>query len=147
MVPRGGPVKTAVIMGGNGGLGRALDACLQERGYHTVLLDIDVTGLAHNELQTRIKVDLLDGEALAAISATVTALRPSVDLVVYNAGITQIGALIETNDVTHRKVFEINYFSAVNLSRHFVQPLRKRSGSYRVISFVAGFSPLFHRTA
>lgn len=147
MVPRGGPVKTAVITGGNGGLGRALAAGLQGRGYHTVLLDIDVTGLAHNELQTPIKVDLTDGDALAAISATVIEMRPSVDLVVYNAGITQIGALIETNDVTHRKVFEINYFSAVNFARYFVQPLRKSRGSHLAISSVAGFSPLFHRTA
>ena len=38
-------MKTAVITGGAGGLGRAMARGLQAQGWHTVLFDIDVTGL------------------------------------------------------------------------------------------------------
>jgi short-subunit dehydrogenase len=140
-------MKTAVITGGGGGLGRALAAALQKRGYHTILLDIDVTGLTASETQTPVQIDLTNPETLAQVSAQIIAARPSIDLVIYNAGITHIGAFLDAHDDVHRKVFEINYFSAVGLARHFVEPLRASRGCHLAISSVAGFSPLYQRTA
>ena len=140
-------MKTAVISGGNGGLGRALAKGLQARGWHTVLLDRDVTGLAANAGQTPVQVDLTDTAALNAAITGVLAARPSVDLVVYNAGISQIAAFADTPDETHRRVFEINYFAAVAMARGFLDAVRQANGAHLAISSVAGFSPLYHRTA
>jgi NAD(P)-dependent dehydrogenase (short-subunit alcohol dehydrogenase family) len=140
-------LKTAIITGGNGGLGRAFAHGLQAEGWHTVLLDIDVACLAANAQQTPIQLDLTDAQALSKAASGITAARPSIDLVIYNAGITQIGAFAETPDTTHRAVFEINYFAAVNLARAMAEPLRKSRGTHLAISSVAGFSPLWHRTA
>lgn len=140
-------MKTAIISGGNGGLGRALADGLQASGWHTILLDIDVTDLATNELQTPVRADLTDVEKLDAVYGKIIASRPSIDLVIYNAGITHIGAFCQTLDQTHRRVFEINYFAAVNMARAFLEPIRKAKGTHLAISSVAGFSPLYHRTA
>lgn len=143
----GGSVKTAVISGGAGGLGRALAAGLQARGWHTVLLDLDVSGLQASDRQIPIGCDLTDPAQLDAAVARIVGLAPAVDLVIYNAGITQIGAFADTALATHRKVFEINYFAAVALARALLEPVRKARGVHLAISSVAGFSPLYHRAA
>ncbi|MEY8837822.1 SDR family NAD(P)-dependent oxidoreductase, partial [Cribrihabitans sp. XS_ASV171] len=71
----------------------------------------------------------------------------SIDLVIYNAGITQIGAFAESDEASHRKVFEINYFAAVAMARAFLPEVRRSKGRHLAISSVAGFTPLYHRTA
>ncbi|WP_375690074.1 SDR family NAD(P)-dependent oxidoreductase [Pseudooceanicola sp. LIPI14-2-Ac024] len=140
-------MKTAVISGGNGGLGRALSAQLQARGWHCVLMDVNTMGLEATATQTPLQLDLTDSAALARAAAAVLAERPSVDLVVYNAGVSQIGPFAETDEASHRRVFEINYFAAVEMARLFLVPLRASGGTHLAISSVAGFAPLHNRTA
>lgn len=140
-------MKTAVITGGNGGLGRALAKGIQSWGWHTVLMDIDIAGIENTANQTAICVDLTNADELAKASSDILNSRPSIDLVIYNAGVTHIGAFSETSGETHQKVFDINYFSAVNLARYFIVALRASKGTHLAITSVAGFSPLYHRTA
>ena len=140
-------MKTAVISGGNGGLGRALTAGLQAQGWHVVAFDIDTEGLEAGAALTPVQVDLTDGSALARACAAIVAARPSIDLVVYNAGVSQIGPFESASEESHRKVFEINYFAAVNMARGFLAPLRQSRGTHLAVSSVAGFAPLVNRTA
>lgn len=143
----GGPVKTAVISGGAGGLGRALAASLQAKGWRTVLVDRDIAGLEANRLQSPVCCDLTDAEARDRVFRRIRDTESSIDLVIYNAGITHIGTFGDLSDTTHRKVFEINYFAAVEMARAFLGPLRRSKGTHLAISSVAGFSPLYQRTA
>ncbi|PHP67180.1 short-chain dehydrogenase [Zhengella mangrovi] len=140
-------MKTAVISGGNGGLGRALAARLEAGGWHCVLMDVNIAGLEASPDRTPVKVDLTDADALERAAAGVIAARPSIDLVIYNAGVSQIAPFGETGDASHRRVFEINYFAAVAMARAFLQPLRDSAGTHLAISSVAGFAPLVNRTA
>ncbi|MGR3454753.1 SDR family NAD(P)-dependent oxidoreductase [Pseudooceanicola sp.] len=140
-------MKTAVISGGNGGLGRALTAGLQAQGWHVAAFDIDVGGLEAGPALTPVQVDLTDSAALARACAEIVAARESIDLVIYNAGVSQIGPFAEASEESHRKVFEINYFAAVNMARAFLRPLRESRGTHLAISSVAGFAPLLNRTA
>jgi len=140
-------MKTAVISGGNGGLGKALTTGLQAQGWHVVAMDIDVTGLTGGEALTPVQIDLTDGAALAGACASIVAARPSIDLVIYNAGVSQIGPFEAATEASHRRVFEINYFAAVNMARGFLTALRKSKGTHLAISSVAGFAPLVNRTA
>lgn len=140
-------MKTAVISGGNGGLGRALADALEARGWHCVLMDVNVAGLEPSETRTPVAVDLTDGAALAEAAARVIAYRPSIDMVIYNAGVSQIGPFESASEDSHRRVFEINYFAAVAMARAFLGPLREARGTHLAISSVAGFAPLHNRTA
>lgn len=140
-------MKTAVISGGAGGLGRAMAQALQRRGWCTVLLDLDIGGLDTSDRQIPISCDLTDPAQLRAATEQIIRTRPSIDLVIYNAGVTQIGPFAESADAAHRKLMEINYFSAVALARALLQPVRDAQGTHLAISSVAGFSPLYHRTA
>ena len=142
--------KTAVITGGTGGLGLALDAKLRAQGWTTVLIDLPGPGTNQTEqLADRMIVpcDLTDTQSMETVCAQLRDQVPSVDLVIYNAGITCIGAFSDLNDATHRKVFEINYFAAVNMARALQNDIRDAKGTHLAISSVAGFSPLRHRTA
>lgn len=140
-------MKTAVISGGNGGLGRALHTRLTDMGWHCVLMDIDIAGLEPSDTCTPVAVDLTDGTALSAAAGQIIADRPSVDLVIYNAGVSQIGAFDQTDEASHRRVFEINYFAAVAMARAFLAPIRASRGTHLAVSSVAGFAPLHNRTA
>lgn len=140
-------MKTAVISGGAGGLGRALSSALQAEGWRVVLLDRDIEGLECNERQWPIACDLTDTAARGAVFARVIDESPSIDLVIYNAGITQIGAFAEMDEAALRKVLEINFFAATAMAAAFLHPLRKSRGTHLAMSSVAGFSPLYHRTA
>ena len=140
-------MRTAVISGGNGGLGRAMAAALEAQGWHCVLMDIDVTGLAASATRTPVAVDLTDGAALEQAAAQIIAARPSIDLVIYNAGVSQIGPFAGSSDESHRRVFEINYFAAVAMARAFLAAIRQSGGTHLAISSVAGFAPLHNRTA
>jgi len=140
-------MKTVVISGGNGGLGRALADMLEAQGWHAVLMDINIDGLELTETRTPVALDLTDAAALHDAAAAIIAARPSIDLVIYNAGVSQIGPFALTDAASHRRVFEINYFAAVELARAFLQPIRDSGGTHLAISSVAGFAPLHNRTA
>lgn len=140
-------MKTAVISGGAGGLGRALTAHLVSEGWHVIALDIDVGALTAHKQITPIEVDLTDTEALNQTLEGVIDTRPSIDLVIYNAGVSSVGAFADSSDEVHRRLFEINYFAAVAMARVLLHPVRRSQGTHLALSSVAGFSPLFHRTA
>ncbi len=142
--------KTAVITGGAGGLGQALSEALREQGWHTVIIDLPgprLDALVDDKDLSVYACDLTKPKQCADICTQILKGRPSIDMVVYNAGVTQISAFADSDMNSHRDLFEINYFSAVECARHFLFPLRKSKGTHLAISSVAGFAPLFHRTA
>lgn len=142
--------KTAIITGGAGGLGRALDQGLQDRGWRTVAVDLPGAALdALTSAPDRLTraCDLTDSAAVLALCDELRQTLPSVDLVIYNAGVTQIGAFCDLDEATHRKVLDINYFAATTMARALLEDLRKSRGTHLAISSVAGFSPLIRRTA
>ncbi len=140
-------MKTALISGGAGGLGRALSTDLIAKGWHVIALDIDISALKTDESLSAIQVDITDADALKAAMQNAIASRPSIDLVIYNAGVSHISAFADSTDAAHRHLFEINYFAAVEMARHALPALRRAKGTHLAISSVAGFTPLYHRTA
>lgn len=144
-----GAAKTAVISGGAGGLGRALAARLQGRGWHCALLDLpgafgDLSEGPHQSLHA---CDVTDAEAVARAVATIRGARPGLDLAVYNAGVTLIAPFERIDPGAHRRVFEINYWGAIHLAAAVLPDIRAARGTHLAMSSVAGFAPLKHRTA
>jgi NAD(P)-dependent dehydrogenase (short-subunit alcohol dehydrogenase family) len=142
-------MKTAVITGGAGGLGRALSAQLVARNWVVVVVDLPGRELdaVAGPMVRAYPCDLTDGNAVAALCGQIVADHPSIDMVIYNAGITQIGLFAETTLEAHRRVFEINYFGAVHVAAGLLAAVRRSKGIHAAISSVAGFAPLYRRTA
>lgn len=145
--------RTAVITGGAGGLGRSLARRLRTEGWFTALVDLpgDTLNAAAREAgqdsAAGYGCDLTDPVQTADVCARIVAERPSVDMVIYNAGITQIGRFADMSLETHRKVIEVNYFGAVHVADGLLGAVRSSKGTHLAISSVAGFTPLFRRTA
>src|SRR5690606_22895643 len=142
-------MKTAVITGGAGGLGRALTAALVARGWRVAALDLPGPALAGcvGPSVTAHACNVTDAEQVNAVCARIVADHASIDLVIYNAGITQIGLFAETTLAAHQRVMEINYFGALTIAAALLEPVRKAQGAHLAISSVAGFAPLHRRTA
>ena len=140
-------MRTALISGGGGGLGRALAVGLQARGWRCILLDLDVAGLERTAQQMAIPCDLTDAAQRDAAVARALEASPAIDLVIHAAGITHIGPFAEQDESALRRLFEVNFFAATALTRAMLAPVRAARGTHLAISSVAGFSPLYHRTA
>lgn len=140
-------MKTAVISGGAGGLGRALSDALQARGWRMVAIDRDIAGLTKTPTLIPMACDLTDTARRDATCAAILDRFESIDLVIYNAGVTHIGPLEAQTEPALRHVFEVNVFAAAAMARQFLPALRRARGTHLAISSVAGFAPLFHRTA
>lgn len=142
-------MKTAVITGGAGGLGRALTQALVAKGWHVVVLDLpgrELDAAASASVSVHA-CDLTDPDAVASVCRRLRNERASIDLVVYNAGITHIGSFAETTLAAHRRVFEVNYFGAIHVAAALLEPVRQSRGVHLAISSVAGFTPLYRRSA
>lgn len=141
--------RVAVITGAAGGLGRALCAGLVAQGWRVWALDLpsdELSAMAAPQL-TPIPLDLTDDAAIATTAATITQATPALDLVIHAAGVTQIRAFADTTADSHRRVMAINHFAPVALTLHLLGAVRRARGVHLVISSVAGFAPLHHRTA
>ena len=143
--------RVAVVSGGAGGLGRALVAGLVAKGFHVVALDLpsaelDALASRHTGCEA-VACDMTDEAALKAACAGIVARHPSVDLVVYAQGITNLAAFEDDVETLHRRVFDVNYFASVALARQMLEPVRRAGGTHLAISSVAGFAPLVKRTA
>ncbi len=142
--------RVAVITGGAGGLGQAFARQLLGDGWRVVLIDLPgaLAGLQDDaEGVERIACDLTDEAAVASVCAEIAARHPALDLVIHNAGVTQIGLFDETTLASQRLVMEINYFGSVRMAAGLLDAVRKGRGTHLAISSVAGFAPLYKRTA
>jgi NAD(P)-dependent dehydrogenase (short-subunit alcohol dehydrogenase family) len=136
--------RTALVTGASSGIGAAVAEVLVDRGYR-------VLGTSRNP-DTADKVPgveylRLDLGDEASVEALAQAAGP-VDVLVNNAGESQVGALEELPIRDVRRLFELNVFAPVRLTQLLVPGMRKR-GYGRVVmvgSMQASF-PLAFRSS
>lgn len=142
--------KVAIITGGAGGLGRELARQLQAQGWFTALIDLpgpELDALPQTDLQQAYGCDLTSTDQRQKVFDAIRADCASIDMIIYNAGITQISQFAESDANSHRRIFDVNYFAAVETARYFLPDIRASRGVHLAISSVAGFTPLYKRSA
>lgn len=83
--------------------------------------------------------DLKDTSNASGLTAQIINKFGRIDILVNNGGLSQRSEAAETNMQTDRDLMEINYFSAVNLTKAVLPYMkRQRSGHIVVISSIAG---------
>ena len=141
--------KVAVITGAAGGLGKALIDQLLDNDW--IIVGLDLPSPALNALETETVVtqacDLTNADQIAEVCQQILSKHQAIDLVIHCAGITHIGNFQDLRAKTLRRVMEINFFAAVEITMHLLQAVRKAKGTHLAVSSVAGFSPLKKRTA
>ncbi len=149
--------KVFVVTGGGSGMGRELVLLLLKKGAGVAALDMNETSLNEtaalagnvgNRLSTFV-VNIVNREAVMALPEKVIAAHGQVDALINNAGIIQ--RFVRINDLDFpemEKVFNINFWGVVNMTKAFLPYLLKRPESYIAnTSSMGGFLPVPGQTA
>ncbi len=112
-------MRTAVVTGAGGGLGRAIAVELGARGYAVWATDVDAAAAARTAAEvgdgaTGATLDVRDEGACRALAATVAAEAGSLDLWVNNAGILATGLSWEQDEPTRAAMLTINAAGTMN---------------------------------
>lgn len=146
--------KSVVITGAAGGIGAALARRYATSGARVALLDRDADGAEAVAAELRSRgtdavahaCDVTSLEDCTRAIDAVVAAWGGVDVLVNNAGLTQIGYFRDTDVSVIRRVMEVNFFGAVNCTKAALPSLLARRGQVVVISSMAGQAPLPLRT-
>lgn len=143
-----------VITGAAGGIGRALAERYARAGAALALLDRDAGGVEEvaqglpgtSAQPIAIGCDVTSWEACAQAIDDVIQHFGRIDVLVNNAGITHLSPLAQTDVDVIRRVMDVNFFGSLYCTRAALPHLVSSSGRIAVMSSVAGFAPLAHRT-
>jgi NAD(P)-dependent dehydrogenase (short-subunit alcohol dehydrogenase family) len=146
--------RVAVVTGAARGIGREISLTLAGCGYAVALNDLSVPEGTLEELQRRkartlsLPGDVSDERAVRGMVEAAMAEFGRVDVLVNNAGISQITPAEETTLADWRRVLEVNLTGPFLTSREFgKEMLRRGEGSIVNISSVAGLLGIADRAA
>lgn len=137
--------KVVLVTGASSGLGHELVNQLLERGALVVATfrkqqEVDAYNSKHVEQGMGILADITDEAAVKAGIAKVLARLGRIDIVANCAGAGTIGAVEEMSDAEARRVFDLNFFGALNVIRAVTPAMRQqRSGHIIQFSAIGGF--------
>jgi len=110
--------ETAAITGAARGIGRATAEALLAQGMKVAIGDVDIAAATSTATELgastiALPLDVTDRDSFAAfLDATEQQLGP-VDVLVNNAGIMQIGRFIDEDDLTARRMIDINLHGVI----------------------------------
>ncbi len=118
--------RTIVITGCSSGIGAALALEFHRRG-HTVFATArrpaTLAPLAAKGIRTLV-IDVNDDASIAAAAAVIDSEGGQVDIVINNAGFSQVGAVIDLSRDDLRRQYETNVIAPVAVTRAFLPLLR-----------------------
>jgi NAD(P)-dependent dehydrogenase (short-subunit alcohol dehydrogenase family) len=146
--------KVVVITGGAGGIGAALAKKFGQEGSRIALLDMDenaLKGVEQELLARNVDVfartcDVTQEEDCSKAIQEILDLFGRIDVLINNAGVTQISLFQDTPVAVLRRVMEVNFFGALYCTKAALESLIERKGIIIVISSTGGVAPLMGRT-
>jgi NAD(P)-dependent dehydrogenase (short-subunit alcohol dehydrogenase family) len=127
--------RTWLITGATSGFGRTIAEAALERGDSVVATSRNIDGLQDLADHERVLVTRLDVTDAAQRQAAVAAALERfgrIDVLVNNAGRTQVGAVEETTDDELRFLFDLHFFAPAALTR-LVLPTMRAQGSGAIV--------------
>ena len=140
---------TALVTGGNKGIGKATARALAEKGFKVWIGARDLAQgekaaaeLAEKGLQVdAVALDVTDRASIRAAAETVGAATDILDVLVNNAGVSKestktFGVTIRPSELpeeTLREIFEVNFFGPVLVTQAFL-PLIRKSAAGRIVN-------------
>ncbi|MBZ4558197.1 oxidoreductase [Mycobacterium avium subsp. hominissuis] len=133
-----------LITGCSTGFGREIAGAALQAGHRVVVTARRadaVRGFAEEfgELALPVALDVTDRDQIAAAVATADAAFGGIDVLVNNAGHGYLSAVEEGEDAEVRKLFDVNYFGAVDMIKAVLPGMRARGCGHIVnISSMTG---------
>jgi NAD(P)-dependent dehydrogenase (short-subunit alcohol dehydrogenase family) len=119
------------ITGTTSGFGRAITEAALERGDSVVATARRTEGLADlgdPERVQAVRLDVTDAADREAAVAAALDRFGRIDVLVNNAGRTQVGAVEETTDEELRALFDLHFFAPAALTRLVLPRMREQGG-------------------
>ena len=135
--------KNVLITGGSKGIGKAIAKVFLAEGANVAIAarSVDFLNKAKEELGDRVTIfqsDITKTEEREKLIRSFVEEKGSIDILVNNAGGSNGGAAMETGMKLFHEAMELNYFSAVHLSKLAVEQMKK-NGSGAIINITSIF--------
>jgi NAD(P)-dependent dehydrogenase (short-subunit alcohol dehydrogenase family) len=123
--------KSALITGASKGIGRAATEQLAREGCNVILVSRNAADLAavKQAIAQRFKVQIDTVAADLSQSSSIDRLAqdfPEIDILVNNAGAIPGGQLLDVDEQTWRKAWDLKVFGYVNMCRAYYALMKKR---------------------
>jgi NAD(P)-dependent dehydrogenase (short-subunit alcohol dehydrogenase family) len=130
---------TALVTGGQRGLGKAFVQELLDRGAAKVYATARTPRPSHDPRIVPVALDVTDQASVAALAEQ----ADDVSIVINNAGVGGAGPLLGTTIDDIRIVFETNLYGAIRIAQAFAPALQRSGGGVLVdihsaLSWIAG---------
>ena len=133
-------MKSILVTGAYGGMGRATVELLRERGFRVFALDRKVEAPKENVIP--IAADITREDDVIAAMAKVRSQTDSLFAIVHFAGIYMLDSLVEMSSEGFQRIFDVNLYGAFLINRTFLPLLEKGSRILITTSELAPLDPL-----
>ena len=133
-------MKTVLITGAAGGMGRAVTERFAQSGYRVFAADLTAPDPCENVVP--LPMDVTDEASVLAAFSAVSAEAESLDVLVHLAGVYALDSLLEMPPADFERVFRVNLGGAFLVSRTFQPLLHEGARVILVTSELAVRDPL-----
>lgn len=127
--------KTALVTGGNSGIGYATAKALKEKGYEVTICGRDNERVKQAATELSVSYVVADLGVKAQVAALVeTFIEKPLDVLVNNAAIAKFMQLSLTTDEDFDSIFDVNVRAPLNLIKGLLPSLKHSRGSVTNVS-------------
>ena len=133
-------MKSVIVTGAYGGMGRAACKLLRDMGYTVFALDKKVSEAENGIIP--IETDITYEESVQNAFSTIMNTTDSVQAIMHFAGIYMLDSLVEMSDEVFRNIVDVNLRGAFLINKTFLPMLGEGSRILIVTSELATLDPL-----
>src|SRR5215210_4351086 len=131
----------ALVTGASSGIGQAAARALVEAGFEVVGTSRHASGITDRDGVTFHDLDVTSDESVTTVVRQVIERFGRLDVLVNNAGTGAAGAAEESSVAQDQRVFDINFFGLIRMTKAVLPSLRAQGSGRINISSVLGLVP------